>query len=262
MRRRTLIGALLALALVGCSAPAGASSEAVSADLDRLGREVWRVTEDETAECMRASGFEYSQREYEPASSLVLGSLTPFLLTPEQAASRGFGIVDGQLRSVALAPVGGAGEGSAADSARERALLGDGSPGSGCRELAAAKANQGVSHDRYPVLLQRSELAQRIAESPAYAGFWRSWSRCMADVGIEAQDADLLEAGFVDRAARLVERKAPNGGEVGAEFEQLTVDEAAAEALRAEEVAAAEASVACLEPVRAEWTRIVDEARP
>jgi hypothetical protein len=262
-----LVLVALGVVLSGCGEPNEPGSSAAS-EADSYVQALWDLTEKYTAECMQGKGFDYQPAERPEVDGESTTDTSVFGLSAQDASERGFGVVDEQVKSIRDAQLAWTSDPSAVpiehhDAAYTAALTGDGSDGSGCRIQAASRAAGDLKLEDYPTLNESLEVQARIEAHPKLGAFWAAWSSCMAFRGIDADNQDSLVDEFINRAAALVSVIPPeidmdNNTIVEARYD---IDEAAAAALRLQEIDAAVASVECLEPLRGLWDEIVADAQ-
>jgi len=264
--RKALPTALLAVLMVtGCSHTAPSGS--VSDQADSYQRDLWAQIEADTQKCMAAKGFAYEPRPFQGQSSGV-PSLDPYGLTEDEARARGFGVVDAHLADARADDAKTtATPGAASDLQQppgyEEALYGARTMNNGCQAQATAQAATEVNIANYPALQQRQSEIEKVLADPRTGAFWASWSQCMATHAIDFPDEDSLIMDFDDRATSLVIPQLPlvdpTTGVVT--MQPDIVDYKAADALRAEEITAAVATVGCLKPLHSLWDEILADAQ-
>lgn len=262
---RSVIALVAVAGLIGCgggdAAPTGTIDAAAA---QRLESELWVEIEARTAECMRAQGFDYVERQFIVPADVRFGA-SPFDLTADQVATDGFGIVAGMDGGDDVQPDPNDELQSALDETMRRdwnvALYGETSPG--CR----GRATDAVMTDRAGPLVeveaQLVERGSRIETDPRYVQMWEDWSACMLERhGMVAVDVAQLQDQFATQAATLVpDPVAPPVAE-GAEPAPIDTSGSADRVaeLRLREIEAAVASVACLDPLRGTWQQIQADA--
>ena len=273
MKISTYVTSVIALSVVlggllgGCASHDGGQD--LQQALDSYQQDLWNATEQYIQTCMADQGFNYQKRPFEEPKMTSAGGLSPFPLAEDEARTRGFGITD-EIVAQVTGPENNPTKQTTSSPPEqqsemyEAALYGSGMDTSGCQSLAWEQANAEIDPTDYTTIVDRIQLVQRIMADPRYTAFWASWSQCMAQQGITAADADALEGDFVDRAARLVTMKDPVFDSVtGLMISPPTqvVDMAGAEILKRQEIAAAVASIQCLEPLKGQWESIVNDAQ-
>ncbi|MDR2896842.1 MAG: hypothetical protein LBV30_09390 [Propionibacteriaceae bacterium] len=268
-RQNQVVASILAVglaisALSACTGPNNSSTtDSYEDQIAQAMRDIWVSREQNIAECMAAAGFDYQPEPYSTPKDVSMAAMTPYTLTEEEAAAHGFGIIDALVASVeqnntaSQSPM----ESQSTDQSYQEALFGNDSVG-GCREQGIAQANQELNLSDYPALANRSEIADKMQADPRMTAFWPTWSDCMADLGIIAEDQAALESDLTNRASQLLTITDPIlDPETGMFTPSIqSLDPSRLDALRVEERADAAATVQCLEPLRSQWDAIWKDA--
>lgn len=253
-----VIAFVLLLGLSGCvSSQEPVESTVTIGEVDRM---IWSSTEELTVQCMAHEGFDYLPRSYE-ATTKFAGISTPFDLKLEDVKLSGFGYIDGTIADFSA---GGGSSGSdtaddpdldaAAQAAFEEALLG-GSQSEGCRSVA-----QQESFEQHKDELTNSSLRvldpNVIAQDQRYVAIVSTWLDCMGEAGFQVGSIEDLQRQYAVQAASIVSFEVQPDQSVN-----KVLDEEKAAEFRDQEIAAATATVECLEPHREAFKEIVADAR-